>query len=161
MHRAIRHVLEGGKAADFTYRHVDMVPLGEHCSMAERRADEATRDAVDWLKCEHMVDRVGEVFPGTVSAVTSFGLFVELDGIYVEGLVHVTALKADYYHFEPAHHRLVGERTHRTYRLGDRLRVRVVRVDLDDRKVDFELAEEAKPPPEAREGRRRGRGRRK
>jgi len=161
VHRAIRHVLEGGKAADFTYRHVDMVPLGEHCSMAERRADEATRDAVDWLKCEHMVDRVGEVFPGTVSAVTSFGLFVELDGIYVEGLVHVTALKADYYHFEPAHHRLVGERTHRTYRLGDRLRVRVVRVDLDDRKIDFELAEEAKPSPDASAGRKRGQGRRR
>jgi ribonuclease R len=159
VHRAIRHLLEGGKAADFTYRQVDMVPLGEHCSMSERRADEATRDAVDWLKCEHMLDRVGEVFAGTVSAVTSFGLFVELDGIYVEGLVHITALKADFYHFEPVHHRLVGERTRRTYRLGDRLRVRVVRVDLDDRKIDFELAEEVAAAAAAGDGRRRGRRR--
>jgi ribonuclease R len=141
VHRAIRHVLEGGRVDGFAYRHVDMVPLGEQCSMAERRADDATRDAIDWLKCEYMLDKVGDTFPGTVSAVTSFGLFVELDGIYVEGLIHVTALRADYYHFEPAHHRLVGERTRRVYRLGDRLQVRVVRVDLDERKIDFELAE--------------------
>jgi ribonuclease R len=159
VHRAIGHLLDGGRASDFAYRAVDMVPLGEHCSMAERRADDATRDAVDWLKCEYMLDKVGEAFEGTVSAVTSFGLFVELDGIYVEGLIHVTALKADYYHFEPAHHRLVGERTRRTYRLGDRLQVRVVRVDLDERKIDFELPEaaggEAARPPRERRRRRR------
>ena len=122
--------------------------------MTERRADDATRDAVDWLKAEYMVDKVGEVFDGTVSGVTSFGLFIELDGVYVEGLVHVTALKADYYHFEAAHHRLVGERTHRVYRLGDRLRVRVVRVDLDNRKIDFELADAEAPPVRGRRGKR-------
>ena len=101
-----------------------------------------------------MVDKVGEVFDGTVSGVTSFGLFIELDGVYVEGLGHVTALKADYYHFEPAHHRLVGERTRRVYRLGDRLRVRVVRVDLDNRKIDFELADAEAPPVRGRRGKR-------
>ena len=154
VHRAIRHVLEGGRPGDFVYRQVDMVPLGEHCSTAERRADDATRDAVEWLKAEYMVDRVGEVFDGTVSGVTSFGLFVELDGVYVEGLIHITALKADYYHFEPAHHRLVGERTHRVYRLGDRLQVRVVRVDLDERKIDFELAD-APAREEPRKSRKR------
>jgi ribonuclease R len=153
VHRAIRHLLEGGRASDFLYRQVDMVPLGEHCSTTERRADEASRDAVDWLKCEYMLDKVGEVFAGTVSAVTSFGLFVELDGIFVEGLIHVTVLKSDYYHFEPAHHRLVGERTRRVYRLGDRLEVRVTRVDLDERKIDFELAQ-AEPAREQRAGRR-------
>jgi ribonuclease R len=161
VHRAIRHLLEGGRAADFAYRPVDMVQLGEHCSTTERRADEATRNAVDWLKCEYMLDKVGDAFDGTVSAVTSFGLFVELDGIYVEGLVHVTALKADYYHFEPSHHRLVGERTRRVFRLGDRVCVRVTRVDLDERKIDFELAGAAAESSAAAERKgRRGRGKR-
>ncbi|MHB8473816.1 MAG: ribonuclease R [Gammaproteobacteria bacterium] len=141
VHRAIRHVLAGGKAGDFAYTQQDLKILGEHCSMAERRADDATRDAVSWLKCEYMMDKVGEVFSGTISSVTSFGLFVELDDIYVEGLVHVTALSNDYYHFDPAGHRLRGERTGNLYRLADRITVKVVRVSLDDRKVDFELAE--------------------
>lgn len=140
VHRAIRHVLRGGKAKDFLYSHEDMVILGDHCCMTERRADEATWDVVNWLKCEYMLDKVEEEFEGTISGVTSFGIFVELDDIYIEGLVHVTALRNDYYHFDAAHHRLTGERTRKTYRLGDRLRVRVARVDLDERKIDFELA---------------------
>jgi len=111
--------------------------------MTERRADEATRDAVDWLKCEYMLDKVGENYDGIVSSVTSFGIFVELKEIYVEGLVHITALHNDYYHFDPAGHRLRGERTGQTYRLGDEVKIRVVRVDLDERKMDFELAEAA------------------
>jgi len=143
VHRAIRHVLSGKKPEAFRYSHDDMVGLGEHCSMTERRADDATRDAVDWLKCEYMLDKVGHEFEGTVTSVTGFGLFVELDDIFVEGLVHVTGLDNDYYHFDPAHHRLVGERTHRIYRLTDRVRVRVLRVDLDERKIDFELAQTA------------------
>jgi ribonuclease R len=161
VHRAIRHVLagkakaektaEGGKArragqAVFGYTEADMIGLGDHCSMTERRADEATRDAIDWLKCEYMMDKVGEDYDGIVSSVTSFGIFVELADIYVEGLVHVTALKNDYYHFEPAGHRLVGERSGTVYRLGDKVRVKVVRVDLDDRKIDFELAESERRP---------------
>ncbi len=151
VHRAIRHILQGGKAKDFHYTTMDMSSLGEQCSMTERRADEATRDAVEWLKCEFMLDKVGEDFDGIVTAVTSFGLFVELQQVYVEGLVHVTALHNDYYHFDPAGHRLRGERSGRVYRLGDPLRVSVVRVDLDERKIDFALAD---PVVTRRRGRR-------
>ena len=137
VHRAIRHIISGGKAANFDYDKDQMQQLGEHSSMTERRADEATRDAVAWLKCEFMLDKVGEEFDGIVSAVTSFGLFVELKGIHVEGLVHVTSLRKDYYHFDPVRHRLNGERTGSHYRLADAMRVKVMRVDLDDRKIDF------------------------
>lgn len=108
--------------------------------MTERRADEATRDVTNWLKCEYMRERVGETFPGVITAVTGFGLFVELTDIFVEGLVHVTALPGDYYHFDAVHHRLSGERTGRSFRLGDTTEVVVARVDLDERKIDFELA---------------------
>lgn len=143
VHRAIRHVLARLPAEEFRYGTEDMAVLGEHCSMTERRADEATRDALDWLKCEFMMDKVGGEFPGIITGVTGFGLFVELDDIYVEGLIHVTGLSNDYYHFDPTKHRLVGERTRRIYRLADRLRVRVARVELEDRKIDFDLVEEA------------------
>ena len=142
VHRAIRHLLHKGNARDFTGMQNDMGAVGEHCSATERRADDATRDAIDWLKCEYMLEKVGEEFDGVITAVTSFGIFVELNGIYVQGLVHVTALRNDYYHFEPVHHRLLGERTGMIYRLGDPLRVRAVRVDLDERKIDFELVQE-------------------
>lgn len=140
VHRAIRHVLRGGRPTTFEYSHNDMVNLGEHCSLTERRADDATRDAEYWLKCEYMLDKIGEEFDGVVSAVTSFGLFVELNEIFVEGLVHVTALANDYYRFDPVGHRLSGERSGQVYRLGDTVRVKVVRVNLDERKIDFELA---------------------
>lgn len=123
----------------FPYDVAAMVALGEHCSLAERRADEATRDVVSWLKCEYLQDKVGDVFDGVVSSVTGFGLFVELVDIYVEGLVHVTSLPQDYYRFDAARHRLVGERTRQVFGLGDELKVRVVRVSLDERKIDFEL----------------------
>ena len=141
LHRAIRHVLSKKKPSRFNYSHNDMVILGEHCSMTERRADDATRDAILWLKCEYMQDRLGEVFEGVISAVTSFGLFVELSKVYVEGLVHVTSLERDYFQFDPAGHRLVGKRGGRVYRLGDTLRVVVARVDLDERKIDLQLAD--------------------
>ncbi|HRX70006.1 MAG: ribonuclease R [Candidatus Competibacteraceae bacterium] len=141
VHRAIRHVLQGGKAVDFSFTHADLVGLGEHCSMTERRADEAVRDAMEWLKCEYMLDKVGQVFDGIITGVTGFGLFVELRGVYVEGLVHVTALRNDFYRFDPIGHRLQGERSGRIYRLGDVLRVQVARVDLDERKIDFEPVE--------------------
>ncbi len=154
VHRAIRSVIrsrrdtphvrrEGApsmpKARIYPYDEAALEQLGEQCSMTERRADEATRDVVNWLKCEFMKDRVGETFPGVITAVTSFGLFVELTDIYVEGLVHVTAMPGDYYHFDPLHHRLSGERSGRSFRLGDSVEVRVMRVDLDERKIDFEL----------------------
>jgi len=156
IHRAIRsvirskqdtpHVKRAGaqsmpKARIYPYDEPTLEQLGEQCSMSERRADEATRDVVNWLKCEFMKDRVGETFPGVITAVTGFGLFVELKDIYVEGLVHVTALPGDYYHFDPVHHRLAGERSGRSFRLGDSVEVKVMRVDLDERKIDFELAE--------------------
>ncbi|WP_193165742.1 ribonuclease R [Microbulbifer hainanensis] len=118
-----------------------MVQLGEHCSMTERRADDATRDVVSWLKCEYLQDHVGETYPGVISAVTGFGLFVELADLYVEGLIHVTALPKDYYRFEQAHQRLIGERSGKRYHLGDSVTVQVARVDLEERKVDFTLGE--------------------
>lgn len=145
VHRAIRHLLSGKPVDTFQYNHESMVALGQHCSQNERRADEATRDAVDWLKCEYMLDRVGDEFEGTISSVTSFGLFVELDEIYVEGLIHVTGLANDYFQFDPVKHRMLGERTNKSYRLGDRLRIQVARVDLDERKIDFNLVDTAQP----------------
>jgi len=141
VHRAIRHALNGGKPAEFPFTPVDLVGLGEHCSMTERRADEAVRDAVEWLKCEFMLDKVGQTFDGIITGVTGFGLFVELRGVFVEGLIHVTSLRNDYYRFDPVGHRLQGERSGQTYRLGDGVRVRVTRVDLDERKIDFEPVE--------------------
>ena len=136
VHRAIKAVLLGGQ-----YKPGSWKDLGAHCSMTERRADDATRDVEQWLKCFYMQDRVGEVFAGTISGVTSFGIFVSLDGVYVEGLVHVTELGNDYYQFDPARHTMTGERTHHVYRLADRLQVKVVRVDLETSRIDFALAE--------------------
>ena len=133
--------MNGGTARDFEHPQPWLQNAGEHCSATERRADEATRDAIDWLKCEYMLDKVGEEFNGIITSVTSFGIFVELDEIYVDGLVHITALGKDYYHFEPVGHRLTGERTGMVFRLGDPVRVRVAAVNLDDRKIDFVLAD--------------------
>lgn len=139
VHRAIRHIISNRKTTKWRYSHEEMVQLGEHCSMTSRRADEATRDVSDWLKCEYMRDRVGETHQGVISGVTGFGLFVELSDIYIEGLVHVTSLNNDYYQFDATGHRLTGERTRKVYRLGDSITVKVVRVDLDEKKIDLEL----------------------
>jgi ribonuclease R len=117
----------------------DLVTAGEHCSMTERRADDATRDVQLWLKCEYLRHHIGDEFAGVVASVTRFGMFVELTDIYMEGLVHISALPSDYYHFDQASQRLVGEHTRQTYQLGDAVRVQVARVDLDDRKIDLEL----------------------
>lgn len=111
----------------------------EHCSVTGRRADEANWDVLKWLKTEFMMDKVGEEFEGVISGVTNFGLFIELKDTYVEGLVHVTELGNDYYHYDPGKHRMVGERTNQTFRLGDQVRVKVMRVDLDEARIDFEL----------------------
>jgi ribonuclease R len=135
IHRAIKAVLAGG-----VYDAGDWFALAAHCSMTERRADEATRDVTAWLKCYYMRDRVNEEFDGSITGVTGFGVFVALDDIYVEGLVHVSELGNDYYHFDPVGHVLRGERTRRAFRLGDRIRVRVVRVDLELTRIDFVLA---------------------
>ncbi|HQY69980.1 MAG TPA: ribonuclease R [Pseudomonadales bacterium] len=161
VHRAIRAVIrapeestqvrrvEGTKPLarqkSYPYELKQVVELGEHCSMAERRADEAVRDVMSWLKCEYLEDRVGDVFDGVVSGVTGFGLFVEIQEVYADGLVHVSSLQNDYYHFDASGHRLIGERTRRVYRLGDRIRVRIARVDLDERKVDLLIDEDGAP----------------
>jgi ribonuclease R len=112
---------------------------GLHCSANERRADEASRDVEAWLKCQYMREHLGEDFSGTVSAVTSFGVFVTLDAMYVEGLVHITELGGDYFRFDEARQELRGERTGIRYAIGARVRVQVSRVDLDGRKIDFRL----------------------
>jgi ribonuclease R len=123
----------------YPYSRSDMDSLGESCSAAERRADAASYNVIDWLKCEYMQDHVGDEFSGTVSSVTSFGLFVELTDIYIEGLVHISELSNDYYHFDPVRHCLEGERSHTVYRLGDTVQVKVVRVDLNDKKIDLQM----------------------
>lgn len=139
VHRAIRHVLRGGNAKNFLYSTTQMENLGSHCSMAERRADEATRDALDWLKAEYMQDKVGQEFDGAITGVLPFGLFVQLKDLYVEGLIHVTSLPSDYYSHDPVGHRLMGERSGHSYRLTDSVRVKVSKVDLEEHKIDFEL----------------------
>jgi ribonuclease R len=142
IHRAIKAVLKGER-----YQGGDFHQLGQHCSMTERRADDATRDVQAWLKCFYMQDKIGEEYDGTVAGVTSFGLFVALDGVYVEGLLHVTELGNDYFNFDKARHEMAGERTGVKYRLGDRLRVKVSRVDLETSRIDFVLADTNKLTP--------------
>ncbi len=135
----------------FPYGAREMAIHGEHCSMSERRADDATREVDAWLKCEYLQEHVGDEFDGVIAAVTSFGLFVELKDLYIEGLVHVTALPGDYYAFDMAKQRLTGERTGRSFQLGGSVRVQVARVDLDDRKIDLELIDAA-PPRKSKAG---------
>jgi len=139
VHRAIRHCLQNKPPQSFIYGQAEIVALGEHCSANERRADEATRDVVSWLKCEFMMDKTGEQFSGVISSVTAFGFFVELADIYVEGLVHITSLGQDFFHFDAISHQLKGERSGVRYRLGDLVKVVVARVDLDEKKIDFML----------------------
>jgi ribonuclease R len=135
VHRSIKAVLEGGRYAPGGW-----TDLGRHCSETERRADDATREVEAWLKCYYMKDRVGEEFEGSISAVTGFGIFVALDGVYVEGLVHISELGGDYFQFDAARHELRGERMKKRYRLADRIRVRIARVDLEMSRMDFVLA---------------------
>jgi len=141
VHRAIRHLISKQEKSKYLYSQDEMHSLGVHSSMTERRAEEASRDVVQRMKCEYMRDKVGEVFEGIITSVTSFGLFVELDDLFVEGLVHVTALPVDYYHYDAIGHRLKGERTGNSYSLAGRIKVQVVRVSVDDKKIDFELVE--------------------
>jgi len=135
IHRAIKAVLAGE-----SYQPGNWSELGEHCSQTERRADEATRDVEAWLKCYYMRERVNESFSATISGVAGFGIFVALDQVYVEGMVHISELGNDYYHFDASRHQLLGERTRRRFRLGDRVQVRLVRADLETTRLDFVLA---------------------
>jgi len=139
-HRAIKHLLRGDKLDNYCYTKTVMQTFGNHCSLTERRADDATRDVVMWLKCDFMRDKIGKTFAGIISGVVNFGIFVELKDIFVEGLVHVTSLKNDYYKFDILHHRLVGKRSGVVYRLGDPIKVVVTKVDLNEREINFELA---------------------
>ena len=141
VHRALKFAIDKGKPSRYTYSKDAMVALGESCSVTERRAEEASRDVVSWLKCEYMQDHVGAQFDGVISAVTAFGLFVELPGIHIEGLLHVTNLSRDYYKHDSAAQAMIGERTGRQYRLGDAIRVQVAAVNLEERKIDFTEAE--------------------
>jgi len=144
VHRAIKAVL-----AKLQYKPAGMswAELGVHCSLTERRADDATRDVENWLKCYFMQDKVGDAFDGTISGVTSFGVFVTLDGLNIDGLVHVTELGRDYFHFDAGRHAMVGERTGRVFQLAGRVRIKVARVDLETAKIDFTLAEDSAAPP--------------
>jgi len=160
LHRALKHLINGPRRAPYDYSHERLVSMGEHVSMTERRADDATRDAVNWLKCEYMLDKLGQEYTGRVTGVAAFGLFVSLESLHVEGLVHVSLLGHDYFHFDPAAQVLAGERGGERFGVGDTLRVRVVRVDLDERKIDFErVGGGSRPQREGRgpRGPRRGR----
>ncbi len=166
VHRAIRSVIRSRKQTAkvirteatkpmarkdiYPYTMDQMDELGAHCSSNERRADEAVRDVMDWLKCEYMQDRVGDTHTGVITGVTAFGLFIELNDIYVEGLLHVSALNNDYFQFDAVHHSLQGERFGVTYQLGDTVEIVVSRVNLDERKIDFELAADAQADGEGR-----------
>ncbi|HSG89017.1 MAG TPA: ribonuclease R [Pseudomonadales bacterium] len=153
VHRGIRHVIRSkmpseqvvrvrgakplSKASIYPYEIGGLETIGEHISATERRADHASRDMVDWLKCEFMESRLGDEFVGTITGVTSFGVFLELDDLYVQGLAHVTVLPQDYYHFDGVNLRLTGESTGTSFGLGDRWRVQVAKVSISERKIDF------------------------
>ncbi|QBC45117.1 ribonuclease R [Iodobacter fluviatilis] len=154
VHRAIKAILAGQKYTPA----MKWEALGAQCSMTERRADDASRDVQNWLKCYYMQDKVGEEFEGVISAVTSFGIFVLLDKVFVEGLVHISELGTDYFHFDEVRKELKGERTGQVYRMTGRVKIKVARVSLETSKIDFMLVED-KPkwgdqPAEAATGRR-------
>jgi len=149
LHRTIKALLvkqnkleksHGKKIGAYAYEADEVSNLGAHCSMTERRADDATRDVSDWLKCEYMLEHVGDTFSGTISTVTSFGCFVRLDDVNIEGLLHISALAEDYYHFDQVKARLVAEHSNVTYHMGDRIEVKVASVNLDEKKIDLTLS---------------------
>jgi len=139
VHRAIRYALAGGKPGDYDYSPGEMASIAIHCSQRERRAEEAERDVDERFKCAWMSKHIGSEFEGVVAGVTSFGLFVELDESKVSGLVHISQLANDYYHFDAVRKLLKGERTGSQFRLGDHVRVQVLRASLEDRKIDFKM----------------------
>lgn len=159
LHRAIKYLIakeQGstkrsthGGGFHYTLDEIDL--LGEHCSTTERRADDATREVADWLKCEYMQDHVGEEFDGIISSVTGFGLFVRLNDFFIDGLVHISTLDNDYYQFDSAGQRLIGENSGMYYRIGDKVRIKVVAVSLEQKQIDFALiSSERKPQREGK-----------
>lgn len=160
VHRAIHHVLLGGKAATYHEQAEAMANRGLHCSQRERRADEAEREVDERYQCSFMNEHVGSVFTGVISGVTSFGCFIAIGDTGVSGLIHVTQLPLDFYHFDPQRREMVGERTRRRFRLGDAVSVQVLRASMEDRKIDLKLAEAGPSradsgPPAKRKGTRR------
>lgn len=153
LHRAIKFLLaqkEQSKtyqqSGAYHYSLEQIEQLGEHCSMTERRADDATRDVADWLKCEFMQDHIGETFEGTIASVTGFGFFVRLNELFIDGLVHISTLINDYYRFEPTSQRLVGESSGMLYRIGDPVKIKVAAVNLEQRTLDFTLISSTRSP---------------
>jgi len=147
VHRVIKAVLEQqssdvGNTGHHLYSEEEVLQLGEHCSMTERRADDATRDVGDWLKCEYMQQHIGTLFTGVISSVTNFGLFVRLSDLHIEGLVHITSLGRDFYHYDDVRMCLTGERTGQKFHVGDVLEVQVAAVNLDEKKIDLVLSGE-------------------
>lgn len=153
VHRAIKHFANGGKAADYNRAAGDMEQLGRVCSNHERRAEDASRDVQSWLKCEYVQQHLGESFDGTVSSVTNFGLFVMLDALLVEGLVHVTSLNSDYYHYDAVSQSLTGERSGKSYKPGDKVKVTVAAANPQERKIDLAIEGDDKPEPNRRQRR--------
>ncbi|EGT75160.1 Ribonuclease R [Haemophilus haemolyticus M21127] len=157
LHRGIKYLLakeQGAKrkttdTGGYHYSFDEMDLLGNHCSMTERRADDATREVADWLKCEYMQDHVGGEFSGVISSVTRFGLFVRLDDLFIDGLVHISTLENDYYQFDAAKQRLIGENSGMQYRLGDKVRIKVEAVHLENKMVDFSLMGSERKPRRA------------
>ena len=141
VHRAIRHIVRGGKPGAYDYGGREMERLGTITSAHEKRAEEATRDVEAWLKCQYMEQHLGDEFDGVITGVTNFGVFVQITALLVDGLVHVTSLSNDYYHFDSGSQSLVGERTGRQFRLGDAMRVQVNKVDMETRRIDFRPVE--------------------
>jgi ribonuclease R len=160
VHRAIHHALGKRTPADYQYTPTQMADLGRTCSGNERRADEATRDVADRLKCAYMERHLGDEFEGVVTGVASFGLFVEILETRITGMIHVTQLPNDYYHYDQRHRRLVGERLRQSFQLADRVRIKVLRVDALERRIDFRLAGDAptraERKPDFKEARERG-----
>ena len=141
VHRAIRHIVRGGKPGKYDYSGREMERLGTITSAHEKRAEEATREVEAWLKCQYMEQHLGDEFDGVITGVTNFGVFVQITDLMVDGLVHVTSLTNDYYQYDAGSQSLVGERTGRKYRLGDAMRVQVNKVDMESRRIDFRLAQ--------------------
>lgn len=157
VHRAIRHITSGGKPGKFSYDRAAMDHLGMVCSAHERRAEDATREVEAWLKCQYMEDKIGKPYAGVITGVTSFGVFVQIPELQVDGLVHVTSLDNDYYQYDAGRQALVGDRSGKRYTLGDELDIVVARVDLDTKRIDFNLAGDGRGGRRRRSSRRQSR----
>jgi len=154
LHRGIKYLLAKQKGSKrkttdtggYHYQLEEMDLFGVHCSSTERRADDATREVADWLKCEYMQDHVGEEFEGVISSVTGFGFFVRLNDLFIDGLVHISGLANDYYLFDMPKQRLIGENSGMIFRLGDAVKVRVEAVSLEQKQIDFSLISSERKP---------------